>query len=38
LNDLLKAIKGIVVMSRELDGMANSMFDNMGPKIWKNAD
>jgi dynein heavy chain len=37
LKDLLKAIKGIVVMSGELEAMANSMFDNMVPKIWENA-
>jgi dynein heavy chain len=37
LNDLLKAIKGIVVMSGELEDMANSMFDNMVPTMWENA-
>jgi dynein heavy chain len=37
LKDLLKAIKGIVVMSGELEAMANSMFDNLVPKIWENA-
>lgn len=37
LNDLLKAIKGIVVMSAELEEMSNSMFDNLVPKMWENA-
>ncbi|OHT02341.1 Dynein heavy chain family protein [Tritrichomonas foetus] len=37
LKDLLKAIKGVVVMSAELEEMANSMFDNLVPKMWENA-
>jgi dynein heavy chain len=37
LNDLLKAIKGIVVMSGELEEMANSMFDNLVPRMWETA-
>jgi dynein heavy chain len=37
LNDLLKAIKGIVVMSGELEEMANFMFDNMVPRMWETA-
>jgi len=29
-----KALKGEVVMSEELEKMANSIFDNMVPKMW----
>lgn len=34
LRDLLKAIKGIVVMSNELEEMGNSMFNNQIPEMW----
>ncbi|KAG8459526.1 hypothetical protein KFE25_012861 [Diacronema lutheri] len=34
LQDLLKALKGLVVMSEELDLMATSIFNNQVPKIW----
>jgi dynein heavy chain len=37
LKNLLKALKGVVVMSGELEEMANSLFDNMVPKMWENA-
>jgi len=37
LADLLKAIKGIVVMSGELEAVADSMFDNQVPEMWSNA-
>jgi len=29
-----KALKGEVVMSEELEKMANSIFDNLVPKMW----
>ena len=34
LNDLLKALKGLVVMSQALETMANSLFDNRVPELW----
>ncbi|XP_066265765.1 dynein axonemal heavy chain 1-like isoform X2 [Branchiostoma lanceolatum] len=34
LNDLLKALKGLVVMSGELEGMANSLYINQVPAMW----
>ncbi|KAF6028261.1 hypothetical protein EB796_013427 [Bugula neritina] len=34
LNDLLKALKGLVVMSQALEDMANSLFNNMVPGMW----
>jgi len=34
LADLLKALKGLVVMSQSLENMANSLFINQGPSIW----
>eukprot|EP00026_Physarum_polycephalum_P000043 Phypoly_transcript_00043.p1 GENE.Phypoly_transcript_00043~~Phypoly_transcript_00043.p1 ORF type:complete len:2765 (+),score=358.08 Phypoly_transcript_00043:606-8297(+) len=34
LRDLCKAIKGLVVMSVELDSMANCLYDNQVPGIW----
>ncbi|XP_078663939.1 dynein axonemal heavy chain 1-like [Branchiostoma floridae x Branchiostoma belcheri] len=34
LNDLLKALKGLVVMSGELEGMANSLYINQVPTMW----
>jgi dynein heavy chain len=33
----LKALKGIVVMSGELEQMADSLYDNMVPVLWENA-
>lgn len=35
LGDLVKALKGLVVMSSELELMANSLFINAVPEIWK---
>ncbi|XP_076846923.1 dynein axonemal heavy chain 1 isoform X2 [Brachyhypopomus gauderio] len=35
LSDLLKALKGVVVMSSELELMANSLFINAVPDMWK---
>jgi dynein heavy chain len=34
LKDLLKAIKGLVVMSEALDKMATSLFSNIVPALW----
>lgn len=34
LQDLLKALKGLVVMSQELEDMSNSLFNNQVPNIW----
>ncbi|CAH8612512.1 unnamed protein product [Heterobilharzia americana] len=36
LNDLLKALKGFVVMSANLEDMARSLFDNRVPIMWAN--
>ncbi|TMS18883.1 Dynein heavy chain 1, axonemal [Larimichthys crocea] len=35
LSDIVKALKGLVVMSSELELMANSLFKNMVPDMWK---
>ncbi|XP_067102135.1 dynein axonemal heavy chain 1 [Osmerus mordax] len=35
LSDIVKALKGLVVMSSELELMANSLFINVVPDIWK---
>ncbi|XP_066453022.1 dynein axonemal heavy chain 1 isoform X2 [Eleutherodactylus coqui] len=35
LRDLLKAMKGQVVMSSQLELMANSLFNNSVPELWK---
>ncbi|XP_053339456.1 dynein axonemal heavy chain 1 [Clarias gariepinus] len=35
LNDLVKALKGLVVMSSELELMANSLFINTVPEMWQ---
>lgn len=35
LNNLNKAIEGIVVMSQELDSMYYSLLNNQVPKIWE---
>jgi dynein heavy chain len=32
--DLLKALKGLVVMSQELEDMSNSLYNNAVPKLW----
>ena len=34
LNQILKAIKGLVVMSEPLEKMFNSLFDNQVPTMW----
>lgn len=34
LQDLLKALKGLVVMSQELEEMSNSLFNNQVPNLW----
>ncbi|XP_048258404.1 dynein axonemal heavy chain 1-like isoform X3 [Haliotis rufescens] len=34
LKDLLKALKGLVVMSQELENMANSLYNNVVPSMW----
>lgn len=34
LNDLLKALKGLVVMSQALETMSNSIFINSVPELW----
>nr|XP_009665828.1 PREDICTED: dynein heavy chain 1, axonemal [Struthio camelus australis] len=34
LKDLLKALKGLVVMSSQLELMANSLYNNAVPKMW----
>ena len=34
LKDLLKALKGLVVMSQSLEEMANSLFINHVPDMW----
>ncbi|GFS18450.1 dynein heavy chain 1, axonemal [Elysia marginata] len=34
LRDLLKALKGLVVMSQKLEEMANSLFVNVVPALW----
>ena len=37
LQDLLKALKGLVVMSQELESMSNSLFNNQVPALWEKA-
>ena len=34
LRDLLKALKGLVVMSAELETMFNSLYNNSVPSLW----
>jgi len=34
LRDILKALKGLVVMSQQLEEMANSIFINQVPTLW----
>ncbi|XP_035245196.1 dynein heavy chain 1, axonemal isoform X1 [Anguilla anguilla] len=36
LSDLVKALKGLVVMSSELELMANSLFNNTVPDMWNS--
>ncbi|XP_068576471.1 dynein axonemal heavy chain 1 [Cebidichthys violaceus] len=35
LSDIVKALKGLVVMSSELELMANNLFNNVVPDMWK---
>lgn len=35
LRDIIKALKGLVVMSSELELMANSLYNNVVPDMWK---
>lgn len=35
LTDIVKALKGLVVMSSELELMANSLYNNAVPDMWK---
>jgi len=37
LQDLLKALKGLVVMSQELESMSTSLFNNQVPVLWEKA-
>jgi dynein heavy chain len=34
LQDLLKALKGLVVMSQELEEMSKNLFNNQVPNLW----
>ena len=34
LRDLLKAIKGLVVMSQQLETMSEKLFNNQVPDLW----
>ncbi|KXZ54227.1 hypothetical protein GPECTOR_5g319 [Gonium pectorale] len=36
LAETIKALKGLVVMSPELEGVAYSMYDNQVPELWAN--
>ncbi|KAM4652007.1 dynein axonemal heavy chain 1 [Discoglossus pictus] len=36
LSDLLKAMKGLVVMSSQLELMANSLYNNSVPELWRS--
>ncbi|XP_060076356.1 dynein axonemal heavy chain 1-like, partial [Ylistrum balloti] len=36
LRDMLKALKGLVVMSQALEEMANSLYNNMVPTMWSS--
>eukprot|EP00762_Andalucia_godoyi_P002130 ANDGO_02526.mRNA.1 Dynein-1-beta heavy chain len=36
LQDILKALKGLVVMSGELEAMGTSLFNNQVPKLWSS--
>eukprot|EP00954_Amorphochlora_amoebiformis_P013449 1056195-Amorphochlora_amoeboformis.AAC.1 len=35
LQELMKALKGYVVMSGQLEAMANSLYDNLVPELWE---
>ncbi len=37
LQDLIKALKGLVVMSQELEEMSNSLYNNQVPNLWSKA-
>ena len=37
LQDLLKALKGLVVMSQALEEMSNSLYNNQVPALWAKA-
>jgi dynein heavy chain len=37
LQDLLKALKGLVVMSQQLEDLSNSLFNNQVPALWAKA-
>jgi dynein heavy chain, axonemal len=37
LNDIRKAIKGMIVMSSDLDAMYTSFLNNQLPRIWERA-
>lgn len=34
LSDLIKAIKGLVVMSQQLETMSEKLFNNQVPDLW----
>ena len=34
LGNVKKALKGLIVMSEDMEKLANSLFDNQVPKIW----
>ena len=34
LRDLLKALKGLVVMSQQLETMSNKLYNNQVPELW----
>ncbi|XP_070190635.1 dynein axonemal heavy chain 1-like isoform X2 [Littorina saxatilis] len=36
LRDVLKALKGLVVMSQELENMSNSLYNNIVPSMWSD--
>lgn len=36
LQELIKAVKGLVVMSASLEDMATSLFNNQVPELWSN--
>lgn len=36
LANVKKALKGQIVMSEDLESLANSLFDNQVPKMWKD--
>lgn len=36
LQDLLNALKGLVVMSEQLETVSNSLYNNRIPKLWQD--